>query len=202
MNISSKNINKYNILIDLNEQSLYLIDKNKNSIVKTYSIASGKPSSPSPIGTWTIISKGKWGEGFGTRWMGLNVPWGKYGIHGTNRPSSVGSYASHGCIRMFNKDVEELYSLVGYGTTVVIYGGPFHMFLNKFRTLSPGDSGSDVFQVQRLMKNIGYYDGALDGKYGEVMKAQVIKYRKDKNLTLKHYIDKEFYNSIGIKAFE
>lgn len=202
MNISNKNINKYNILIDLNERSLYLIDTYNNKITKTYPIASGKPSSPSPIGTWTIVSKGEWSKGFGTRWMGLNVPWGRYGIHGTNRPGSVGSYASHGCIRMFNKDVEELYNIVGYGTTVVIYGGPYHMFLNKFRVLSPGDSGSDVFEVQRVMKNKGYYNGTLDGKYGEGMKTQVIKYRKDNNLTLSHYIDKEFYDSLGIKAFE
>ncbi len=60
------------------------------------------------------------GGGFGSRWMGLNVPWGgKYGIHGTNQPGSIGFNASAGCIRMRNKDVEELYNLVEYNTTVL-----------------------------------------------------------------------------------
>lgn len=179
-----------------------MINKEGNHIVKTYPIAGGKRSTPSPIGTWTIVSKGEWSEGFGTRWLGLNVPWGRYGIHGTNRPSSIGSFASHGCIRMFNKDVEDLYKRVGYGTTVAIYGGPYNMFTNEFRTLSPGDSGSDVLEVQRQLKNIGYYSGSLDGKYGEGMKALVIKYRKDKHLKLSHYVDKEFYNSLNMNSFD
>ena len=46
-----------------------------------------------------------WGGGFGTRWLGLNVPWGIYGIHGTNQPWSIGTQASAGCIRMFNRHV-------------------------------------------------------------------------------------------------
>jgi len=62
------------ILIDISEKRLYLI--NGNEIVKKYAIASGKLSTPSPIGTWKVINKAKWGGGFGTGWMGLNVPWG------------------------------------------------------------------------------------------------------------------------------
>lgn len=62
------------ILIDISVKRLYLI--NGNELIKKYPIASGKYSTPSPIGTWKVISKAKWGGGFGTRWMGLNVPWG------------------------------------------------------------------------------------------------------------------------------
>lgn len=192
----------YNILIDLVDSKLYLINIDKNLIVKTYTIAAGKPSTPSPIGTWTIISKGKWSAGFGTRWMGLNVPWGRYGIHGTNKPLSIGGSVSLGCIRMLNKDAEELYERVSYGTPVAIYGGPYNMFINKFRYLNPGDTGSDVYEVQRKLKEKGYYLNALDGKYGEAMKEKVIKFRKDNNLSLSHTVDYDFYQALGMEPFE
>jgi hypothetical protein len=186
------------ILVDLSEERLYLIDKDKNIIVKKYSIASGKPETPSPIGTWKVVGKDRWSGGFGTRWIGLNVPWGKFGIHGTNRPGSIGSEASHGCIRMFNKDVEDLYEYVEYGMVVSIYSGPNDPFQNGLVTLKPGDRGSDVLGVQRKMKEIGYYPGDLDGIYGEGMKVYVMKFRKDNDLTISHYIDKDFYKKLGI----
>jgi lipoprotein-anchoring transpeptidase ErfK/SrfK len=56
----------------------------------------------------------------GTRWMGLGYK--GYGIHGTNVPSSIGKAASHGCIRMRQHDVEELFALVDVGTTVELHG--------------------------------------------------------------------------------
>lgn len=199
---SNKDKTQYNILIDLNERTLYVINKTNNEIVKSFPVASGKPETPSPIGTWTIISKGEWTKWFGTRWMGLNVPWGKYGIHGTNRPGSIGRHASHGCIRMFNRHVEEVYDMVDYGSTVVIYGGPYNMYSNEFRCLTPGDSGFDVLEVQRQLTNIGYYTGNLDGKYGEGMKSQVIKFRKDKHLELSHFVDKSFYRALNMYPFE
>ncbi|WP_330602875.1 L,D-transpeptidase family protein [Anaerosolibacter carboniphilus] len=154
------------------------------------------------MGNWTIIEKSKWGKGFGTRWMGLNVPWGRYGIHGTNNPSSIGRSASHGCIRMRNKDVEDLYRYIKIDTPVTIWGGIFGPFGNGFRILIPGDRGADVFEVQKRMKRMGYYLGYIDGIYGEEMKYYVIKYRKDNNLTLTHDIDLEFYKALNIQLFE
>ena len=52
-------------------------------------------------------------------WMSLSKQ--HYGIHGTNDPSSIGHAVSHGCIRMQNRDVEELASIVPIGTEVVIH---------------------------------------------------------------------------------
>ncbi len=199
---NEKSKNKYKILVDINDKKLYLIHKTTEKIEKTYVIASGKTSTPSPIGTWTINSKGTWGEGFGSRWMGLNVPWGKYGIHGTDKPSSIGGDTSHGCIRMFNKDAKELYSLVSYGTTVVITGGPYGPFGNNLRIIKPGYRGSDVYEIQRIMKEKGYYPGYVDGIYGEGMKSYVIKFRKDNNLSVSHNIDASFYKVLGIGLFE
>ena len=45
-----------------------------------------------------------------------------YGIHGTNAPKSIGKAASHGCIRMRQNDLEELFALVDVGTTVELHG--------------------------------------------------------------------------------
>ncbi len=190
------------IYIDINTKTLELIDKNKNKIVKKYSVATGTAETPSPVGNWRVIGKAKWGKGFGTRWMGLNVPWGKYGIHGTNRPNSIGQSASHGCIRMQNKDIEDLYNYVKVGTPVVISGGVFGPFGNGFRVIKPGYTGADVYEIQRIMKEKGYYPGYVDGIYGEGMKAGVIKFRKDNNLTLTHDIDWEFYRAMEIELFE
>ncbi|GJD97267.1 L,D-transpeptidase [Methylobacterium iners] len=50
----------------------------------------------------------------------LTLAGGEYAIHGTNRPSSVGTYASYGCIRMYNRDVVDLYERVSVGTQVYV----------------------------------------------------------------------------------
>jgi lipoprotein-anchoring transpeptidase ErfK/SrfK len=46
-----------------------------------------------------------------------------YRIHGTNQPSTIGSFVSSGCIRLTNGDIEDLYSRVTVGTKVVVYPG-------------------------------------------------------------------------------
>lgn len=50
----------------------------------------------------------------------LTLAGGEYAIHGTNRPNSIGTYASYGCIRMFNQDVVDLYERVSVGTQVFV----------------------------------------------------------------------------------
>ncbi|MBF0545950.1 MAG: L,D-transpeptidase family protein [Candidatus Riflebacteria bacterium] len=56
----------------------------------------------------------------GTRWMQMNTWGGSIAMHGTNAPDSIGTHASHGCIRMFTPDAEELFSLIRIGTPVII----------------------------------------------------------------------------------
>nr|WP_243116436.1 L,D-transpeptidase [Fonticella tunisiensis] len=88
-------------------------------VYKTYPIAVGKMLTPSPMGTFRIINKQvNPGGPFGARWMGLSKR--GFGIHGTNDPSSIGKFVSHGCIRMYNRDVIELFNLVPVGTPVTI----------------------------------------------------------------------------------
>lgn len=191
---------KYLILVQIEEKKLFLFE---NKIcIKEYPIASGKTGWPSPIGSWKIINKGSWGEGFGGRWLGLNVRWGKYGIHGTTRSSSIGSAASHGCIRMFNKDVIELYNIVPIGTPVLIKNGRFGVFGTGFRDLKPGDRGADVLAVQRKLKELDYFKGYESGIYEEDLKKALYKFQKDNNLTVKHTITRVDYNAMGFMEFE
>lgn len=65
---------KYSILVDVEESKLYLFQDNE--LIKTYKCSGGKWSTPSPIGTWTIISKAKWGEGFGRKLDGVKCTMG------------------------------------------------------------------------------------------------------------------------------
>jgi lipoprotein-anchoring transpeptidase ErfK/SrfK len=116
------------LVISIPDRKIALLEDGR--IVKIYGIAVGKRSTPSPSGNFHIASrvvKPTWiqpgkvvGPGpanpLGTRWMGLGYK--GYGIHGTNRPTSIGKAVSHGCIRMRNQDVEELFELVQVGDEV------------------------------------------------------------------------------------
>ncbi|HHW70856.1 MAG TPA: L,D-transpeptidase family protein [Clostridiales bacterium] len=192
---------EYNIYIDLTESLLYLFKGDK--FVKKYVVAQGKPSSPSPIGIWRIANKARnWGPEFGSRWMGLNVPWGLYGIHGTDKPGSIGYRASAGCFRMHNNDVEELYDIVPNGTIVIVDGGQFGNLGSGLEILEPGARQSHVIEVQKRLKNLGYYDNAIDGIYGEGMKRAIINFKMDNGLPISHTIDMETYEALGIILFE
>lgn len=184
------------IFIDLTKCKLYFF--REGELVKKYNIAIGTRDNPSPIGIFKIVEKGKWGKGFGGRWMGMNVPWGVYGIHGTTKPGSIGRAASHGCIRMRNGDVAELYDMVRHGTVVEIYGGPFGPFGKGFRELRPGDTGADVMEVQRIMKLKGYYNGYLSGYYGVLMEKALNRFQKQNMLPISNVIDVETYDKLGI----
>ncbi len=106
------------IIISIAAKTLSLYREGR--LIKSYPVAIGKPTTPTPLGTFTIINKQvNPGGPFGTRWMGLSEP--HYGIHGTNNPASIGTAASNGCIRMYNDDVNELFNQVPVGTVVTIY---------------------------------------------------------------------------------
>lgn len=168
----------YTITIDLHSLKLVL---SKSGVPQaTYSVAVGKPNTPTPVGDWIIIGKQvNPGGPFGVRWMRLNVPWGGYGIHGTDNPSSIGTPASHGCIRMHNEDVSKLYDLVPLGTPVKITGQVY-----TGRILSVGVApGSDVAAVQQRLQVLGYYKGDIDGVYGSQTRDAVIAFQKDRKLT-------------------
>lgn len=187
------------VIYTLERKLCVLVD---GKIYKTYRVAVGTFETPTPLGLFKIVEKAKWGEGFGSRWMKLNVPWGIYGIHGTNRPSSIGGFTSHGCIRMHNKNVEELYSMVKVGTKVYIVGGIDGPFTFGFRILVEGSRGSDVQEVQKRLHNYGYYSGNFDGIFGRGTKASVIAFQIKNGLRPTGMVDAETYEKLGIFRFE
>ncbi|WP_371374057.1 L,D-transpeptidase [Sporomusa aerivorans] len=119
------------IIVNLPSRTLELYKG--DTLIKEYPVAIGKPSTPTPTGTYSVIEKEvnpTWyppGKGYnippgpdnplGARWLGF-VP--LYGIHGTNAPWSIGLAVSNGCIRMQEEDVEELFELVEDGATVTV----------------------------------------------------------------------------------
>lgn len=197
------NQSKYKILIDTNEFTLYVIESNTFKVMKRYPVALGKKETPSPIGCWKISSKALKNHVFGGYWLGLNVPWDTFGIHGTNRPDSIGSLSSNGCIRMYNQNIEELFSMINYDTPVVIYSGPSWIFSSYLRNIKPNDKGADVYEVQKILNAIGYYDGPFNGIYDYPLIKAVQRYKMDYGLDYENYtLDMKFLNSIGIYKFE
>jgi lipoprotein-anchoring transpeptidase ErfK/SrfK len=107
----------YRIIVDISDRRLHLLSGNR--VIRTFPVGIGTMLNQTPSGAFTIVNKvPKPGGFFGAFWMGLSKP--HYGIHGTNNPSSIGKMSSHGCIRMYNKDVITLSKLVSIGTHVTI----------------------------------------------------------------------------------
>jgi len=119
------------IVISIPDRKLALIEDGQ--VVKIYPVAVGAARTPSPSGNFTVaarVSQPTWyhphkvvppgrNNPLGPRWIGLSR--GGYGIHGTNAPRSIGHAASHGCIRMRNSDVQELFARVEVGDQVDLY---------------------------------------------------------------------------------
>lgn len=107
----------FRIEVSINERRLKLF---KSGVLqKQYPIAVGRILHHTPVGNFIIINKApNPGGPYGTMWMSLSKE--HYGIHGTNDPASIGRAVSRGCIRMYNRDVEELASIIPIGTRVLI----------------------------------------------------------------------------------
>jgi len=164
-------------------------------LYKQYRVAVGKGKSPTPVGEWVVVWKDYgWGSGFGTRWMGLNVPWGIYGIHGTNNPWSIGRYASHGCIRMRNRDVEELFEWVPIGTEVKIVGKKVRVE----RKLKLHMTGADVVVMQLKLKELGYLTGRADGIFGISTEVAVKAYQMDRGLAVTGEVDGQMVEQLEL----
>lgn len=128
----------FRIFIERSACRLFLVDN--NGIFKRYAVGLGMPGYETTLGSYQIGNKQKdptWfkpGHGpvppghpdneLGTRWMPFEpVREGlprDLGIHGTQKPETVGKYASRGCARLLMEDVEELYDLVVRATPVEI----------------------------------------------------------------------------------
>ncbi|MBS4194527.1 L,D-transpeptidase family protein [Lederbergia citri] len=185
------------IKVDLWSNELIVIEKNK--VIKRYPIAPGKELSPTPIGIFEVNYKAEsWGGGFGTRWLGLNVPWGMYGIHGTNKPSFIGRNVSSGCIRMRNQDVEQLYKLIPKGAKVHIDGPITGIGKGEYKNLSIGSKGNLVQLVQERLKGMGLYKGQIDGIYNVGTENAVKKLQRIHHISVNGVISMREYLLLGL----
>jgi len=168
-------------------------------LIKKYPIALGKEETPTPVGDFYVINKYRnWGKWFGTRWIGLNVEWGTYGIHGTNRPESIGRDASHGCIRMLNRHIEELYEMVTIGTKVTILGHVLGEPDQMPRRLAKGHVGGDVMLVQNRLRAAGYYHGKVNGKFDDLTDAAMRRFERDAGLQVDGVVGWLDYIELGL----
>lgn len=146
------------IRINVPSRTLQLIKAGK--LVKEYSVGVGSSkANMTPPGIYAIDKKvinpiwehpykspgeSRVGSGannpLGTRWIGFHAKGsGVYGIHGTNQPNSIGHFVSHGCVRMHNADVEELFELIEINT-------PVKVDYNRYRLYQVGNTISlEVF---------------------------------------------------------
>jgi len=120
------------VLVSIPDRKLALLEDGQ--VVKVYRVAVGSEASPSPSGEFEITNRitnptyyhphvvmpASPDSPIGPRWVGLNRK--GYGIHGTNEPRSIGRAASHGCIRMSNRDIAQFFELVRIGDQVEIRG--------------------------------------------------------------------------------
>ncbi|WP_078060534.1 L,D-transpeptidase family protein [Desulfotomaculum copahuensis] len=186
------------IIIDTTRCVLTVL--NNGEPYRQYPVAVGKPETPTPLGNYRVQRKAMhWGTGFGSRWLGLNVPWGLYGIHGTNKPWAIGGYASHGCIRMHNSDVEQLYPLIPVNAPVIIIGNNFMHRDPPFRELRRDFCGSDVMEVQRALNRLGLYSGKIDGTWRMDMEESVYRLRARHGLSRDNVIDGPAYRALGLQ---
>jgi len=118
------------LVVSIPDRKLAVLEN--GTVLRIFPVAVGAEDSPSPSGVFKIVHRlthptyyhpgrvippGK-DNPLGPRWLGLNRK--GFGIHGTNAPRSVGKAASHGCLRLRNRDVVELYTMVSAGDVVTI----------------------------------------------------------------------------------
>ncbi len=125
----------YQVEIDKTNNKLHLYKDGE--LKKTYPVATGRTEELTPEGTFTMVVKinkpgwknipgGDPNNPLGEKWMGMSVNGDNgrtYGIHGTNKPESIGTHASSGCVRMKKEDLIELYNTIPEGTPVWIHKG-------------------------------------------------------------------------------
>lgn len=164
-------VNAKGDLIVINKSSNTLYHMKNGRVYKSYPVATGKTPSLTPNGkhrvvvkyinpAWRGIPGGAPNNPLGKRWIGLSVGGGgTYGMHGNSNAKSIGTYASLGCVRMFNPDVEKFYREVAIGTPVWIgpesslekYGVSFKETVSNSRPTSPAKP-KDKYIVQKNAK--------------------------------------------------
>lgn len=178
------------ISINLAARSLALFRGDER--IALYPIGPGTPSTPTPTGyykiqekevnpTWVspenpkVVIRSGPDCPIGYRWMTLQ---GHYGIHGTNKPESIGEYVSNGCVRMLEDDVEALFDKVQVGTPVeitynriVVEKAPDDQIVYYIYPDGYGWQKIDVADVRSWLKGYGVQDFVTDTEIEEKIAA-------------------------------
>ena len=189
--------------IDISIPSRRLTLHLNGRVHRTYPCALGKPSTPTPSGIWAIRNKTvnpSW-QVLGTRWLGLNIPTGNYGIHGTNAPWSIGRYISNGCIRMHNRDVEAVYPLCPIGTAVHITGSYTTADMpggDGAIILRRGSRNQQVSHLQARLQELGFNTGPIDGIFGPQTERAVMAFQRHRGLTPDGIVGPKTRQALGL----
>lgn len=191
-------------LIIINKAINRLAFYENGKLVKEFKVATGRSQELTPEGKFKIVNKivnrpyykenipgGDPRNPLGNRWLGLNArgTWGTtYAIHGNSNPASIGTYASSGCVRMYDEEVEWLFDHVQKNTTVFITSS--NKTFNDIATanqlfnddsgsivvtnpndipisLKLGSVGSEVEWLQDSLTKLGYSTNGVDGYFAE-----------------------------------
>lgn len=177
------------LTINLAELRVYFVDDRQGGVPALYPLGIGRQGWETPEGNFQVIQKVEnpvWrvppgireenpelpafipagpGNPLGSYWLGLSVP--GYGLHGTTRPYGVGRRVSHGCIRLYDADIEELFRKVALGTRVrVVYQPVKATVVGKDLYLEVHPDFDQRYQnlFQEALNRIGslYWPGEID----------------------------------------
>lgn len=223
-------------LIIINKEINRLAYYDNGKLKKVFKVGTGKSRSLTPEGRFKIVNKivnrpyykghipgGDPRNPLGNRWLGLNArgTWGTtYGIHGNNNPSSIGGYVSHGCVRMYDNEVEWLFNQVPINTPVIITfsGKSFNAIAsaNGFKVsggsgdtsvpvstsgviLKKGSQGPDVKTLQQKLTSLGYSTKGIDGFFGSNTEKAVRLFQKAHHLQVDGIVGPKTKKALGIK---
>jgi len=225
-----------NQLIVINKTINNLAYYENGKLVKVFKVATGKRASDTPEGKFKIVNKivnrpfykehipgGDPRNPLGKRWLGLNArgTWGDtYGIHGNSNSGSIGKHISHGCIRMYNNEIQWLFSQVKVNTPVIITSskksfdaiaiangykvtrltsGPSIPVESVSDILKKGSQGSAVISLQQKLTSLGYAIKDEKGIFGTYTDNAVRKFQRDHHLSVDGVVGPATKKALGIK---
>jgi peptidoglycan hydrolase-like protein with peptidoglycan-binding domain len=143
-----------------------------------------------------------------------------YGIHGNSNASSIGKHISHGCIRMYNNEIQWLFSQVTVNTPVIITSskksfdalaiangykvtkltsGPSIPVESVSDILKKGSQGSAVISLQQKLSSLGYAIKDEKGVFGTYTDNAVRKFQRDHHLSVDGVVGPATKKALGIK---
>ena len=179
------NVNAQDKSTQLSKGQYLVINSKKNKLgyfkdgvlVKEFSVATGKSSTPTPQGKFKIVNKiknrpyysggipgGSPNNPLGDRWLGLHVgaTYGTtYAIHGNNNASSIGKHVSGGCIRMHNSEIRWLFDQINVGAYAIIDNSDktFVQIAAKYGIKLAGVESQNIKNLKRAYNEFINYKG-------------------------------------------